>query len=162
MKADALGEAQKAQYCARLWAHGHCMGGLRMHFCTIPLSRCRNSHMAYLPSRYGHSRCRRAQRRLQACVAVAVHPVMELFRTASVRNLSWLRSRGSSLPRKGWICSGCNAQRIVASRRWASSNGSSDSLPNSKPYYLTTPIFYVNAGALLFAISPHFLSTELI
>ncbi|KAL6834993.1 tRNA synthetases class I (M) domain-containing protein [Trichoderma camerunense] len=44
----------------------------------------------------------------------------------------------------GWICSGCRTN-LAAVQRWNSSQSSAG--PSSeKPYYITTPIFYVNAA----------------
>lgn len=45
--------------------------------------------------------------------------------------------------RLGWVCPSCQPRR---GRQWRWN--SSESLPakKGKPYYITTPIFYVNAG----------------
>lgn len=48
-----------------------------------------------------------------------------------------------STPSK-WICGSCQPRRI-AQARWSSCNSSVTGTPE-KPYYITTPIFYVNAG----------------
>ncbi|UKZ46168.1 hypothetical protein TrVGV298_000367 [Trichoderma virens] len=44
----------------------------------------------------------------------------------------------------GWICSGCRTS-FAAVQRWNSSQSSAGS-SGEKPYYITTPIFYVNAA----------------
>ncbi|KKP01386.1 hypothetical protein THAR02_06501 [Trichoderma harzianum] len=44
----------------------------------------------------------------------------------------------------GWICSGCRTN-FTAVQRWNSSQSSAGS-SSEKPYYITTPIFYVNAA----------------
>ncbi|KAL6807394.1 tRNA synthetases class I (M) domain-containing protein [Trichoderma sp. SZMC 28013] len=44
----------------------------------------------------------------------------------------------------GWICSGCRTN-FAAVQRWNSSQSSAGS-SSEKPYYITTPIFYVNAA----------------
>ncbi|KAL6830995.1 tRNA synthetases class I (M) domain-containing protein [Trichoderma sp. SZMC 28015] len=44
----------------------------------------------------------------------------------------------------GWICSGCRTN-FAAVQRWNSSQSSAGP-SNEKPYYITTPIFYVNAA----------------
>ncbi|KAG5983246.1 hypothetical protein E4U55_000470 [Claviceps digitariae] len=53
------------------------------------------------------------------------------------------RARLSISSRPKWVCSSCR----VGNFRWSSSNGSVAS--SEKPYYITTPIFYVNAADVL-------------
>ncbi|KAK0720061.1 tRNA synthetases class I (M)-domain-containing protein [Lasiosphaeris hirsuta] len=62
---------------------------------------------------------------------------MELLRGSSARRLV----RWSLAPTwsRNWICPSCRSQS-VASRRFQSTT------PSPKPYYVTTPIFYVNAA----------------
>ncbi|KAI0977499.1 tRNA synthetases class I (M)-domain-containing protein [Xylaria arbuscula] len=74
---------------------------------------------------------------------------MERLVIASSRRLSALRT--VSVRRNGWVCGSCRAHRVA---RMRFSSGSSKKLSqqhqqqhqNSKPYYVTTPIFYVNAS----------------
>ncbi|KAI1311498.1 tRNA synthetases class I (M)-domain-containing protein [Xylaria venustula] len=86
---------------------------------------------------------------------------MERFVIASSRRLSGLRT----LPvrRNGWVCQSCRAHQAARVVHFSSSTSSSSSNSsrtsseklsqqhqqqelNSKPYYVTTPIFYVNAS----------------
>ncbi|KAM0252796.1 hypothetical protein ACHAQJ_007584 [Trichoderma viride] len=61
------------------------------------------------------------------------------------RALSGLRQAQSRLAlRSGWICPSCRTSP-AAVQRWNSSQSSAGS-SNEKPYYITTPIFYVNAA----------------
>ncbi|KAB5531197.1 tRNA synthetases class I (M)-domain-containing protein [Coniochaeta sp. 2T2.1] len=70
---------------------------------------------------------------------------MEVLAAATARRLSRIRPRSLVAPRTGWVCAGCSVRRDVASRRWQTSSSAPPSQP-SKPYYITTPIFYVNAA----------------
>ncbi|KAJ4302192.1 methionyl-tRNA synthetase [Collariella sp. IMI 366227] len=65
---------------------------------------------------------------------------MEFARAASARHLvKWK----STLARpRGWVCHSCRPNFTVASRRFSSQPPP----PADKPYYVTTPIFYVNAA----------------
>lgn len=55
----------------------------------------------------------------------------------AMRSLRWAR-----LPRATpWTCGSCQA-RSSRTRQFATQQ----STPDQKPYYITTPIFYVNAG----------------
>ena len=49
------------------------------------------------------------------------------------------RSLGATRP---WTCTSCLTGRLQASRGMATTQAE----PFKKPYYVTTPIFYVNAG----------------
>ncbi|KAK5993862.1 Methionyl-tRNA synthetase [Cladobotryum mycophilum] len=61
------------------------------------------------------------------------------------RTLRGLRPGQSRLgPNPGWICSSCQTKPVLA-RRWNSSQ-SSEGTSKEKPFYVTTPIFYVNAA----------------
>ena len=44
----------------------------------------------------------------------------------------------------GWTCMSCHRPRRIVQCRWGST--SSADATKAKPYYITTPIFYVNAG----------------
>ncbi|KAK4114501.1 hypothetical protein N656DRAFT_727150 [Canariomyces notabilis] len=62
-------------------------------------------------------------------------------RAASARRL--LRWQPPLNRPRSWVCSACRVNRLgVASQRFASQS----SLPSEKPFYVTTPIFYVNAA----------------
>ncbi|KAK4229834.1 tRNA synthetases class I (M)-domain-containing protein [Podospora fimiseda] len=64
---------------------------------------------------------------------------MELLRAASARRLPRLQS---ALIRQGsWVCNSCRSRSILPVRRLATYTSNPD-----KPYYVTTPIFYVNAA----------------
>ncbi|KAI3322995.1 tRNA synthetases class I (M)-domain-containing protein [Xylariaceae sp. AK1471] len=76
---------------------------------------------------------------------------MERFMIASSRRLSTLRT--VPIRRNGWICQSCRAHgatRMRFSSTSSSGSGSDTSKlaqqQNDKPYYVTTPIFYVNAS----------------
>ncbi|KAL7893779.1 tRNA synthetases class I (M) domain-containing protein [Trichoderma sp. TUCIM 5745] len=61
------------------------------------------------------------------------------------RALPGLRQAQSRLAlRSGWICSSCRTSPSAV-QRWSSSQSSAGS-SSEKPYYITTPIFYVNAA----------------
>ncbi|KAG6000250.1 hypothetical protein E4U43_001651, partial [Claviceps pusilla] len=63
------------------------------------------------------------------------------MRSPSLQALSGLRrARLNILYRSKWVCSSCR----MGSIRWSSSGRSTPS--SGKPYYITTPIFYVNAA----------------
>ncbi|KAL2263598.1 hypothetical protein VTK26DRAFT_6065 [Humicola hyalothermophila] len=67
---------------------------------------------------------------------------MEVARAASARRL--LRWRSTLTQPKSWVCSSCKTSRFaVPSRRYSSQLSPSTA---DKPYYVTTPIFYVNAA----------------
>ncbi|KAI0428488.1 tRNA synthetases class I (M)-domain-containing protein [Xylaria sp. FL1042] len=61
---------------------------------------------------------------------------MDRLMIASSRRLSALRS--VSIRRNGWVCKSCRAHGAARMRF--------NSTTTSKPYYVTTPIFYVNAS----------------
>lgn len=70
---------------------------------------------------------------------------MEFLKAAPIRRLPrWQSALSRS---KGWTCSSCRGHYAVASRRFATqpSPPATTTTPG-KPYYVTTPIFYVNAG----------------
>ncbi|KOS17057.1 putative methionine--tRNA ligase [Escovopsis weberi] len=46
-------------------------------------------------------------------------------------------------PGHGWVCSSCQSKAVLGRR--LQSSASSETRANSKPHYITTPIFYVNA-----------------
>ncbi|KAI1422192.1 tRNA synthetases class I (M)-domain-containing protein [Xylaria sp. FL1777] len=79
---------------------------------------------------------------------------MERFVIASSRQLSPLRT--VLIRRNGWVCQSCRAHRATRIRFSSSSSTSNRSSKLSqqqrqqqhddKPYYVTTPIFYVNAS----------------
>ena len=54
------------------------------------------------------------------------------------------------VPTQGWICSSCRAKPPRQTRRSYASDAPTPAatapIPADKPYYITTPIFYVNAG----------------
>ncbi|KAJ4141935.1 methionyl-tRNA synthetase [Fusarium falciforme] len=65
---------------------------------------------------------------------------MRAFRLQSLRGLRQVQSR---FPRQSsWVCPGCRVYQ--SQHRWSSDNSSDKS--KEKPYYITTPIFYVNAA----------------
>ncbi|KAI3334391.1 tRNA synthetases class I (M)-domain-containing protein [Ustulina deusta] len=66
---------------------------------------------------------------------------MEHFMLASSRRLSALRTAPGR--RNGWVCPSCRAH---GAPRMRFSSSSKLSQQNDKPYYVTTPIFYVNAA----------------
>ncbi|TDZ40001.1 putative methionine--tRNA ligase [Colletotrichum spinosum] len=61
------------------------------------------------------------------------------MRPARLSSASAFRSRGFAAPRPSWTCPSCSTGQTP--RRFKSSDSS-----NEKPYYVTTPIFYVNAA----------------
>ncbi|KAK4192996.1 putative methionine--tRNA ligase [Podospora australis] len=66
---------------------------------------------------------------------------MEVLKAASIRRLP--RWQSSLVRTKGWwACHPSRGQYALASRRFTSQPSS----PPDKPYYVTTPIFYVNAA----------------
>ncbi|KAH6987927.1 tRNA synthetases class I (M)-domain-containing protein [Ilyonectria sp. MPI-CAGE-AT-0026] len=66
------------------------------------------------------------------------------MRSLSLQSLRGLRRVQSRLPRQtSWVCPGCQSHRVAATR-WSSSNSSTPT--TDKPYYITSPIFYVNAA----------------
>ncbi|KAI5461637.1 tRNA synthetase class I [Mariannaea sp. PMI_226] len=67
---------------------------------------------------------------------------MSQFRFQALRGLRQTQSRLSQ--RAAWVCRGCQSYR-AAGTRWSSSS-SSPTPAAEKPYYITTPIFYVNAA----------------
>lgn len=118
--------------------------------------------MIYAPSIYANSQRQRIPRCLFVESRVA-HHIWKKWRAAAIpavflgtsnqhlsctflqamdaRNLtSLLRGGSTRLPRtlwrNGWICRSCRQNTL----RYSSSN------MDKKPYYITTPIFYVNAG----------------
>ncbi|KAK0727225.1 putative METHIONYL-TRNA SYNTHETASE, mitochondrial [Lasiosphaeria miniovina] len=82
--------------------------------------------------------------------------VMEALRTAPARRI--LRWRSATAWSRGWVCRSCSSQSPRSSSRSfttarATSNSTSTSIstptspsPSAKPYYVTTPIYYVNAA----------------
>ncbi|KAF5018135.1 hypothetical protein F66182_9898 [Fusarium sp. NRRL 66182] len=69
---------------------------------------------------------------------------MRAFQLQSLRGLRQAQSRFSRQP--NWICPGCRVYQAPTSR-WSSSDSSPlANKPVEKPYYITTPIFYVNAA----------------
>ncbi|KAK3944198.1 methionyl-tRNA synthetase [Diplogelasinospora grovesii] len=71
---------------------------------------------------------------------------MELLRPAAARRLGLRWRSAASLPGRSWICPSCRGQSraaVVAPRRFTSTTTTP---PSTKPYYVTTPIFYVNAS----------------
>ncbi|KAK3906563.1 tRNA synthetases class I (M)-domain-containing protein [Staphylotrichum tortipilum] len=76
---------------------------------------------------------------------------MELARAVSARRL--LRWQSAWARPRGWVCSACSSRGsfpAAASRRYSSDQASTASATPppapGKPYYVTTPIFYVNAA----------------
>ncbi|KAI1754558.1 tRNA synthetases class I (M)-domain-containing protein [Xylaria castorea] len=79
---------------------------------------------------------------------------MERFMIASSRRLLALRT--VPIRRNGWVCQSCRAHQATRMRFSSSSNGGGKLLQQQqqqqehqqgdKPYYVTTPIFYVNAS----------------
>jgi hypothetical protein len=69
---------------------------------------------------------------------------MEFAKAASARRL--LRWQSTLTRPRSWVCSSCRSNSAVASRRFSSESPSLPAPPADKPYYVTTPIFYVNAG----------------
>ncbi|GAW16932.1 hypothetical protein ANO14919_063790 [Xylariales sp. No.14919] len=70
---------------------------------------------------------------------------MERFAIASGRRLSTLRTL--SIRRNGWVCQSCKANRATRMRFSTTPTSKlSQQHNNDKPYYVTTPIFYVNAS----------------
>ncbi|KAH8166657.1 hypothetical protein CIB48_g1600 [Xylaria polymorpha] len=78
---------------------------------------------------------------------------MERFLIASSRRLSTLRT--VPIRRNGWVCQSCRAHRTTPRIRFSTNTGSKLSQQEQqhqrqqqadKPYYVTTPIFYVNAS----------------
>ena len=68
-----------------------------------------------------------------------------------------VRQRVSLIPARGWICSSCRASLPLRPRRKFASNArtaSTETTTKEKPYYITTPIFYVNAGTSSFMQLP--------
>jgi methionyl-tRNA synthetase len=65
---------------------------------------------------------------------------MEFVKAAPARRL--LRWQSALTRPRGWVCHSCRGNFAVASRRFSSQAPST----SDKPYYVTTPIFYVNAG----------------
>ncbi len=86
-------------------------------------------------------------------LAGARYTAMELARAVSARRL--LRRQSAWTRPKGWVCSACSSRGsfpALASRRFSSDLAPTGAAPTTpspasgKPYYVTTPIFYVNAG----------------
>lgn len=75
-------------------------------------------------------------------LAVGVATMLLPFRSRALPGLRQAQSRLAL--RSGWICSSCRTTP-AAVQRWSSSQSSAGS-SSEKPYYITTPIFYVNAG----------------
>ncbi|KAK4238700.1 hypothetical protein C8A03DRAFT_43561 [Achaetomium macrosporum] len=65
---------------------------------------------------------------------------MEYAKAASARRL--LRWQSALTRSRSWVCSSCRSNLAVASQRFSSGL----SPATGKPYYITTPIFYVNAA----------------
>jgi hypothetical protein len=78
---------------------------------------------------------------------------MEFVKAASARRL--LRWRSTLTRPKTtattWMCSSCRARNVAGAilsgpRHYSSQLSVSSTVPSDKPFYVTTPIFYVNAG----------------
>jgi len=75
---------------------------------------------------------------------------MEAARASAARRA--LRWHSALIQPRNWVCRSCHSQ-FTAVRRFAIAP-----TPTEKPYYVTTPIFYVNAGTrsskLVFVMVP--------
>ncbi|KAM0433960.1 hypothetical protein ACHAPT_003904 [Fusarium lateritium] len=68
---------------------------------------------------------------------------MRAFRLQSLRGLRQAQSRFSR--QSSWVCPGCRVSQ-ASQHRWSSDSSSLVDKSKEKPYYITTPIFYVNAA----------------
>jgi hypothetical protein len=80
----------------------------------------------------------------QSCLADGGYTLTKMQPLPSRALRGVRRGHPRLLASSGWICGSCQPRRI-AQARWKSSD-SSTTTSTSKPYYVTTPIFYVNAG----------------
>ena len=74
-------------------------------------------------------------------------PITMASPRSGFRSISWA-TQFLAYKRPSWKCASCKDERrpaIVARRRFATSAGA-PAQQSRKPYYVTTPIFYVNAG----------------
>ncbi|SPQ21147.1 e53744fe-579b-40b6-b3c5-155506e05da4 [Thermothielavioides terrestris] len=67
---------------------------------------------------------------------------MEFARAASARRL--LRWQSALARPRSWVCGSCRSSLAVATRRFSSEP--TPGAASKKPFYVTTPIFYVNAA----------------
>jgi hypothetical protein len=72
---------------------------------------------------------------------------MEVVALRTAMRGSGTPRRLASVSRASWTCPSCRLQSSFTHRRWNSDAATTEGSRNNKPYYLTTPIFYVNAGS---------------